>query len=31
VLDTPQEFAQFLARDRAEAQRVVKDAGLQPQ
>jgi tripartite-type tricarboxylate transporter receptor subunit TctC len=30
VLDTPQEFAQFLARDRAEAQRVVKDAGLQP-
>jgi len=31
VLDTPQEFAQFLARDRAEAHRVVKDAGLQPQ
>ena len=31
VLDTPAEFAQFLVRDRAEALRVVKDAGLQPQ
>jgi tripartite-type tricarboxylate transporter receptor subunit TctC len=31
VLDTPDAFAQFLARDRAEAQRVVKDARLQPQ
>ena len=31
VLDTPAQFAQFLVRDRAEALRVVKDAGLQPQ
>jgi tripartite-type tricarboxylate transporter receptor subunit TctC len=31
VLDTPEEFAQFLARDRAEARRVVEDAHLQPQ
>ncbi len=31
VLDSPEEFAQFLRRDRAEARRVVKDAGLQPQ
>ena len=31
VLDTPQEFGQYLARDRAEAKRVVADAGLQPQ
>jgi tripartite-type tricarboxylate transporter receptor subunit TctC len=31
VLDTPAEFARFLVRDRAEAQRVVKEAGLQPQ
>jgi tripartite-type tricarboxylate transporter receptor subunit TctC len=31
VLDTPQEFGQYLEKDRAEAKRVVKDAGLQPQ
>jgi tripartite-type tricarboxylate transporter receptor subunit TctC len=31
VLDTPHEFGQYLARDRAEAKRVVADAGLQPQ
>ena len=31
VLDTPQEFSQYLERDRSEAKRVVKDAGLQPQ
>ena len=31
ALDAPEAFAQFLARDRAEAQRVVKEAGLQPQ
>jgi tripartite-type tricarboxylate transporter receptor subunit TctC len=31
VLNTPEEFAQFVKQDRAEAQRVVKDAGLQPQ
>jgi len=31
VFDTPQEFGQYLERDRAEAKRVVKDAGLQPQ
>jgi tripartite-type tricarboxylate transporter receptor subunit TctC len=31
VLDTPAQFAQFLVRDRAEALRVVNDAGLQPQ
>jgi tripartite-type tricarboxylate transporter receptor subunit TctC len=31
VLNTPDAFAQFLKQDRAEALRVVKDAGLQPQ
>jgi tripartite-type tricarboxylate transporter receptor subunit TctC len=31
VLDTPQEFGQYLEKDRAESKRVVKDAGLQPQ
>jgi tripartite-type tricarboxylate transporter receptor subunit TctC len=31
VFNTPDEFEQFLKQDRAEAQRVVKDAGLQPQ
>ena len=31
VLDSPEEFGQFIKQDRAEAQRVVKDAGLQPQ
>jgi tripartite-type tricarboxylate transporter receptor subunit TctC len=31
VFDTPQEFGQYLEQDRAEAKRVVKDAGLQPQ
>ncbi len=31
VFNPPAEFAQFLERDRAEALRVVKDAGLQPQ
>ena len=31
VLDTPQEFGKYLEQDRAEAKRVVKDAGLQPQ
>jgi tripartite-type tricarboxylate transporter receptor subunit TctC len=31
VFGTPEAFAQFLAQDRAEALRVVKDAGLQPQ
>ena len=31
ALDTPEAFAQFLRQDRAEALRVVKDAGLQPQ
>jgi tripartite-type tricarboxylate transporter receptor subunit TctC len=31
VFNTPDEFGQFLKQDRAEAQRVVKGAGLQPQ
>ena len=31
VFNTPEEFGQFLKQDRTEAQRVVKDAGLQPQ
>ena len=31
ALNTPEAFAQFLRQDRAEALRVVKDAGLQPQ
>jgi tripartite-type tricarboxylate transporter receptor subunit TctC len=31
ALDTPEAFGQFLRQDRAEALRVVKDAGLQPQ
>jgi tripartite-type tricarboxylate transporter receptor subunit TctC len=31
VFNTPEAFAQFLEQDRAEARRVVKDAGLQPQ
>jgi tripartite-type tricarboxylate transporter receptor subunit TctC len=31
VLNSPEEFGQFIKQERAEAQRVVKDAGLQPQ
>jgi tripartite-type tricarboxylate transporter receptor subunit TctC len=31
VFNSPAEFAQYIARDRAEALRVVKDAGLEPQ
>jgi len=31
VFDTPEAFGRFLAQDRVEALRVVKDAGLQPQ
>jgi tripartite-type tricarboxylate transporter receptor subunit TctC len=31
VFNTPEAFAQFVREDRAEALRVVKDAGLQPQ
>jgi tripartite-type tricarboxylate transporter receptor subunit TctC len=31
ILDTPEEFARFLVANRAAAERVVKEAGLQPQ
>ena len=31
ILSTPEEFARFLAADRATSERVVKEAGLQPQ
>ncbi len=30
IADTPEQFAQFLAKDRAAAKRIVKEAGLQP-
>jgi tripartite-type tricarboxylate transporter receptor subunit TctC len=31
ILNTPEEFARFLVEDRATSERVVKEAGLQPQ
>lgn len=31
IFDTPEEFARFLKQDRAAAQRVVQEAGIQPQ
>jgi tripartite-type tricarboxylate transporter receptor subunit TctC len=31
IADTPEQFARFLAQDRVLSERVVKDAGLQPQ
>ena len=31
VANTPDEFARFLAEDRATSARIVKDAGVQPQ
>ncbi len=31
ILDTPEEFARFLVDNRATSERVVKEAGLQPQ
>jgi tripartite-type tricarboxylate transporter receptor subunit TctC len=31
ILSTPEEFARFLVEDRATSERVVKEAGLQPQ
>ncbi len=31
IADTPEEFARFLAQDRVLSERVVKEAGLQPQ
>ena len=31
ILNTPEDFARFLIEDRATSERVVKEAGLQPQ